>query len=839
MLMSRIWLKLIRLSMRIALFPLSRFDNHNEFSYDPATGDVVLCVATFSEYVTVEDNLNPWEGDAATEFAGGTGTETDPYRIANAQQLAYFGVCVDNGNDFAGKYVALSGDIDLGGEKSFNPIGAHYPGHEKAKNFKGTFDGGIYNEDGELTGCYTIKNLYQNGWELGLSYSNAGGGLFAGVQDATIKNLTMQGADIVMEAVPMGTVASYAYGTCTFDNIHITDSTLQNYNWDIAAIVGGVNGKHTFSNINIDSTVTLSSLWGSFGGGIGGVIGSVYGGHNGNNEITMKNVNVACVLDVYNDVTSAYQWYAYRFCGMLIGNTNEPGADGKNAYTAQATFLKCDNVNVYYGDWVNYHYCQFTNQCDADRNSLWYNNYPWVRVEAGLSNPGYSNARYGHPIVNGEAVVDDNHDCTGEHKMLLKFNQLYGGDQGVYGAPDHDGVTTSSYVYTIQYVNDNKLLAETYVESNTSKYTLASDPNYNTAKAAAEDWLKSRGYEEEEINFGGWMNAASIKLAEIPAENTKNIVLYPYFLSPYTASFVDQQGNILAWCFFNNEDTTKLQATFDKATANLPNPGDDYELINWKISGTKLNDEKFTATLSSNNTNWESFKGYKDITITPHYRYKGADLIEVVDELTGEIDHYQVAGYADSVGSTLVEIPAYVNGKPVTTVNADAFSSYDDLHSVRIPGTITSIGSQSFTADNPDKWGEQRDTVTLYYEGDPAKWNAAMTNYNNRVFTDNSLLKSGWDNMMGEGSCVFFLDENGKVDLSKGYWELADTSKWYESAKFVWQYHNHPYLSNSGCGNEHNNKTDYTADCKCDLGTHVRPDKEYWLDENGNPITAN
>ena len=109
----------------------------------------------------------------------------------------------------------------------------------------------------------------------------------------------------------------------------------------------------------------------------------------------------------------------------------------------------------------------------------------------------------------------------------------------------------------------------------------------------------------------------------------------------------------------------------------------------------------------------------------------------------------------------------------------------------------------------------------MYYKGDPAVWNAAMERYNKGDRT--GMLKQNWDNMMGESSCVFFLGENDKVDLSKGYWELAKVS-----GKFVWQYHNHAYGSNSGCGNEHNNTTDYTANCKCDLGTHVRPDKDYW-----------
>ena len=784
---------------------LADLDAHNEFNYDPATGNVVMSVASFSEYTVVEDDFNKWEGTAKTDWYNDDDTE---FTLTTAEQLAGLGVLVDGGNDFFGKTIKLGANIDLGGTISFNPIGFKYPGakdeegKEIARIFRGTFDGQNH----------VIRNLYQNGWELGLSYTNAGGGLFAGVQNATIKNLTMQGANIVMEAVPMGTVAAYAYGECTFDNILITGSTLQNYNWDIAAIVGGVNGKHTFSNITIDSTVTLSSLWGSFGGGIGGVIGSVYGGHNGNNEITMKNVNVACVLDVYNDVTSAYQWYAYRFCGMLIGNTNEPAADGKNAYTAQASFLKCENVNVYYGNWVNYHYCQFTNQSDAEGNSLWYNGYPWVRVEAGLSNPGYSNARYGHPIVNGEAVVDDNHDCTDEHhKTLLKFNQLYGGDQGVYGEDEHPNVTTHSYVYTIQYINDNKVLAESYVKSNTSVYTLKDDDsNYDTAVAAVETWLKSQGYEENEIQFGGWVNAASIEIDKIPANNTKDVVLYPFFESPYTARFVDQQGNILAWCLFNEKNTDNLSGAFAQAKENLPKLDGDYELINWKISGTKLNDEKFTATLplTPSNTDWNAFKGYKDVTITPHYRYKGADLIEVIDELTGEVDHYQVAGYAGGTGTTVVEIPAYVNGKPVTEINANAFSSYDKLHVVVIPKTVDKIGVKAIS-DQGDLFAKQ-ETVTLYYEGSYEEWKAK--NYGD-----------DWITGLGESSRVFFLNGGDTVDPNVYLQVKHDAIKIF-GVGYIRDYSFEEKTNAAALVGE------YYANCSCDAecnGT-LRADAKYW-----------
>ena len=745
--------------------------NHNEFSYDPATGDVVMCVASFSEYVTVENDYNFWEGKAVTDWYNDTDTE---FTLSTAEQLAGFGVLVDEGNDFSGKTIKLGADIDLYGKDesgnvlSFNPIGFKYPGakddedNDISKIFRGTFDGGKYDADGNVIGCYTISGLYQNGWAMGLSYSNAGGGLFAGVQNATIKNLIMKGADIVMEAVPMGTVAAYAYGTCTFDHIRITQSTLQNYNWDIAAIVGGVNGTHTFSDIYIENSVTLSSLWGSFGGGIGGVIGSVYGGNNGYNEITMQNVDVACVLDVYNDVTSAYQWYAYRFCGMLIGNTNEPGADGKNAYTAQASFLNCvkdengnDTVRVYYGDWVNYHYCKFTNQDIA-----WQNNYPWVRVEAGLSNPGYSNARYGHPIVDGVAVTAENHVHRedGDCNLLIEFNQLYGGDQGVYGQAEHEGVETVNYKYLVTYINNSVTLDAVYVTED----MLNDDGTFNTANTdAANQAVADMGSKYE---FSHWMNAGSTRIDSVPADNKENIVLYPSFVGVYTATFVDQDGNVLDWGTFtkNNYNDVKNKVV-------TPPFVEDCEFDYWQVRVNR-NGKPTSIKLSEYN-----FADNVDVTIYPIYTYAGSLGITGVDEDgDGDYEYYQVNA-VDQLDSEVV-IPGYVNGLPVKvvtdltssnwadnvtsieiqngveTIQDGAFNNTPSLETVTIPASVTKIESNAFSM-----WGGSiigKDPV-ITYDGTWEQWQ--------------SICDTNWDYALANGA---------KIVCTNGTYVLNDTDQY-------------------------------------------------------------
>jgi hypothetical protein len=399
------------------VYSLAEVDAHNEYYYDIATGTVTMALATFSEVALVSVDENPWNGAIDIEWYNDTDTS---FEIYNADQLAGLGKLVDEGNTFDGKTILLGFDINLGGEEgghSFDPIGYGYE-TDGGQVFKGTLDGQ----------GHTIRNLYQNGWALGLSYSTAGGGLFASVVDAEFKNLTLDNAYVVMECIDMGVLVGYAYGTCRFENIIVSNSVIANYNRYTGGVVGEVNGNHTFINVDVPASTTISSLWGSFDTPIGGIIGGKYG----NATVYMERCDVAAELDVFNDVTSAYRWYSYRRAGMLIGNTEETRkVDGRTE--AVASFLTTVDCTVQYGDWVNYTYCQFGAE-----------NYPFVRVQEGLFNDPCSNPRYGHPEgADGNKVSDPDHDFypahnDGEaHGLSVVFHQLYGGGQGCYGGNLH------------------------------------------------------------------------------------------------------------------------------------------------------------------------------------------------------------------------------------------------------------------------------------------------------------------------------------------------------------------------------------------------------------------
>ena len=432
-------------------------ENDNEFNVEKGLS-IDFAVALLAAQMTYENDIDGFTYDVNSKFPDGPsipdtwdGTldfswvdlDASEVNIASAEALMAFAkmidqsvksddlqkaarseVTVDELNDFFfdtedPKTVILTANINLskdGAPICFDPIGSY----KKKKVFMGTFDGN----------GHTIYNLNQDTWELdnGYYYGDLGLGLFGAVENATIKNLTIDGAEISGESAICGTVAATVFGECLFENITVKNANVADYQYYAGGIVGWASGNHVYRNCVVDKTTTIAAQWGDFDNSIGGVIG----GASGEAQILMEDCKVSCRIDAYNDVTSSYQWYAYRRAGMLIGNTGKTAQAGDTTVAA-APQLTCKNVTVIYGEWANYTYCEFAGA-----------SWPFVRVQEGVSNSGYSNPRYGHPTdANGNEVVDDNHvHNDGEaHFELCVFDQLYGGGQGVYGNPVHDGVT--------------------------------------------------------------------------------------------------------------------------------------------------------------------------------------------------------------------------------------------------------------------------------------------------------------------------------------------------------------------------------------------------------------
>lgn len=367
--------------------------------------------------------VDEWDGTANIDWFLANPEATE-FKLNTAEDLAGLAMLVDGtatipaneqiiipdtfDGTFKGVTFTLNSDVDLGlKDENGNPV-LFEPIGDGSHDFSGIFDGADH----------TIYNLRQD--------CNAQHvGLFGAVYEGTIKNLTVDGALIENDGSGyVAIIAAYA-GASTFENITLRNSTAVNYNHNTGGIVGWCSNNGTtttFDNINIESTTTIGSWWGSYDTRVGGIVGAM----NTGNNVVIKNSTVACRLDVYNDVMSNYQWHNYRTAGMLIADVRDnETVDGRTQ--ANPARVTCENVTVIFGDWANYHYCEsasYGTPSYADEGE-----YKFKRVEAGL----------GYGGVDTSAC---NHAEDESHNELIQFNFLFGArdGKGIYGISEFNGV---------------------------------------------------------------------------------------------------------------------------------------------------------------------------------------------------------------------------------------------------------------------------------------------------------------------------------------------------------------------------------------------------------------
>ena len=344
-------------------------------------------------------------------------------QITADQGWDYFAETVLDGESYAGKLVTLTNDIDFTGQ-TVNPVG--FTGGTP-KVFEGTFDG-----NGK-----TIKNINQQ--NLSGSY-NQPVGLFSKVNNATFKNINLESFSMATYGSEAGGIATWATGDCAFENITVKDGSVVAYNCETGGVLGWAeSGNFTFKDITIAEDVAIHSLWDSYDTPVGGLIGGVGNSSGYTMSVDIEDVTIACKLDVYNDVGANYQWGAYRRAGMIIGNIRNTQDIGGTTYpNPAAENVTCKNVTVIYGDWMNYHYCEFK----SNGHGSYDDEYTWkcTRVEASDWGSG--------------GIDTDNctHESFESHNMCLPVDQLFGGGQGVYGLAEYPGVTVN---YPASYNPEN------------------------------------------------------------------------------------------------------------------------------------------------------------------------------------------------------------------------------------------------------------------------------------------------------------------------------------------------------------------------------------------------
>lgn len=346
--------------------------------------------------------------------------------------------------------------------------------------------------------------------------------------------------------------------------------------------------------------------------------------------------------------------------------------------------------------------------------------------------------------------------------------------------------------YTVTYLVNNEVYAVDEITDNSVAYNVWTD-----------------GPANGNAPFKYWVNANAVQMTSIPAGNTTDYTLSATWKNIYLILFADIDGNVL------------YQESFVEGTAALSPQGQG-------IVDTKLGELNAVAAVQDMSVVWSDYNmaGAKgDITVRPLYSYNGClDLVPVYEEPDdGIVDYYQVDGYKDDEGVDMVKIPGEFGGKEITTINANAFASYPDLHCVTIPVNVTYIGNFAF-AENWSSILDSGETQTLYYEGSYQDWQNDMK-YAEKAF-----------NGLSDNTRIFFLNGGDTVDPSQGYLQVEkeNIGKWY-SPEYVGslEYHDGSDIDQSFIGK-------YTQACDCGKVDHaetggLRPDYIYWIDVE--PIT--
>ena len=276
------------------------------------------------------------EGTILGYYAGGSGSENDPYLIANAKQLDNVRYNLDAHFKLINDIAFSDGDFAEGGQfyndgKGWEPIG-----FDSASAFEGTFDGN----------GYLIRNLYIRN----MSYSDVV--IYAGVfgfNKGTLKNLylnnfsiTVGSADITAYA---GSVAGYNTGiieNCSNESSKISSD----YAGGIVAVsIGTIKNCYNTGSVEAKGTGYnyAGGLVGTNGGTIEdcynvGIISSLYsaGGVAGRNQ--------SIISGCYNIGNVTVSSDSISIAGGIVGNDNGSISKcyNKGIISAETTSLAVD-----------------------------------------------------------------------------------------------------------------------------------------------------------------------------------------------------------------------------------------------------------------------------------------------------------------------------------------------------------------------------------------------------------------------------------------------------------------------------------------------------------------
>ena len=339
---------------------------------------LALCFTLLPSAAFAAETMDTWDGTADTSWYDENKTE---FHLQTAEQLAGMAKLVnDNTANFKDKTVYLDNDLDLGGHEWIS-IGDG--ANTDVGSFQGIFDGqshvvyNLYSHEGlKSENKDNDNNLYRNG-------------LFGAIYNATVQNLGIENADIV---IPMNDTSTYGKGILvdwmtysTINNCYTTGSItggsyIEKY---IGGIAGFLNGNNSISQCYSTAAITGNydgEYYAEQEGGLepmdcwdslGGIVGASYTGQ----------------------VTISDCWFG----GEIVVNSIQAPVGGIIGYGKGVSMVNCLVATKEIGNdgWENTYWLGYVVDKDA-KNCFWPNDAKY--------NSNVANAQSGNSA--GTAVDD-------------------------------------------------------------------------------------------------------------------------------------------------------------------------------------------------------------------------------------------------------------------------------------------------------------------------------------------------------------------------------------------------------------------------------------------------
>ena len=253
------------------------------FGLDNLLGAIVNPITKSKELViTVNEEIDlieTWDGncdlDAAALtpdniFGGGSGTESDPYKIKTAEQLSCFAKSINNGTTYEGQYIKQIKNIKLNdnlndqataGDLSNANLWIPAGGKQAGTYFAGTYDG----DNHKIGGLY-ITTLS--------STSEYYRGMFGYTINATFKNVEL--TDIYVNSENnVAAFIGFGLGNLTLDNVK-TYGTVIGIS-DTAGMIADFNGNNngSYGKLIVTNSINYANITGTYA--VSGIVHRIEG----------------------------------------------------------------------------------------------------------------------------------------------------------------------------------------------------------------------------------------------------------------------------------------------------------------------------------------------------------------------------------------------------------------------------------------------------------------------------------------------------------------------------------------------------------------------------------